>query len=149
MEVQRSPLTEQVIGCAIEVHKALGPGLLESTYQRCLAHEFDLRGLRSVWQAPLPVAYKGVHLDCGYRVDCVVERELVLELKTVEHVLPIHHAQILTYLKLLKIRQGLLINFNSKRLVDGLKSFLSDPDLTPRAMDSTSFIVSGGSLVEP
>ena len=98
---------------------------MESAYERCLAHEFALSGLRSVWQAPLPVAYKGVHLDCGYRIDCVVEDELLLELKTVERVLPIHHAQILTYLKLLKVRQGLLINVNSRRLVDGLKSFLA------------------------
>jgi GxxExxY protein len=114
-----------VIGCAIEVHRVLGPGLLESVYEHCLARELDLHGLRSVWQTPLPIAYKGVHLACGYRIDCVVEDELLVELKTVERVLPIHHAQILTYLKLLKVRQALLINFNSRRLIDGLKSFLA------------------------
>ena len=125
MEPQRSPLAEKVIGCAIEVHRALGPGLLESAYQRCLAHEFALNGLSAVWQVPLPIAYKGVHLACGYRIDCVVEHALLVELKTVERVLPIHHAQILTYLKLLEVRQGLLLNFNARRLVDGLKSFLA------------------------
>jgi GxxExxY protein len=124
MEPQRSPLAQKVIGCAIEVHRTLGPGLLESVYERCLAHEFALNHLRSVWQAPVPIAYKGVHIDCGYRIDCVVEGELLVELKTVERVLPIHYAQVLTYVKLLKVRQGLLINFNSRRLVDGLKSFL-------------------------
>jgi GxxExxY protein len=125
MEPKRSPLSEKVIGCAIEVHRVLGPGLLESVYEQCLAREFTLNGLRAVWQAPLPIEYKGVHLDCGYRIDCVVEDELLIELKTVERVLPLHHAQILTYLKLLKVRQGLLINFNSRRLIDGLKSFLA------------------------
>ncbi len=93
--------------------------------QHCLAREFVLHDLKSIWQTPLPIAYKGVHLECGYRIDCIVENELLLELKTVERVLPIHHAQVLTYLKLLKLKQGLLINFNSRRLVDGLKSFLA------------------------
>ena len=124
MELQRSPLAEKVIGSAIEVHKVLGPGLLESAYAHCLARELDLRGLRAVWQTPLPIDYKGTYLDCGYRIDCIVENELLLELKTVEYLLPIHAAQILTYLKLRRIKQGLLINFNSKRLVDGLKSYL-------------------------
>ena len=125
MEPQKHPLTEKVIGCAIEVHRSLGPGLLESAYQHCLAREFVLHDLKSVWQTPLPIAYKGVHLECGYRIDCIVENELLLELKTVERILPIHHAQVLTYLKLLKLKQGLLINFNSRRLVDGLKSLLA------------------------
>ena len=125
MEPQRSPLAEKVIGCAIDVHRTLGPGLLENVYEQCLAHEFALHGLKSAWQVPLPIAYKGVYLACGYRVDCVVENELLVELKTVERLLPIHYAQTLTYLKLLRLRQALLINFNSRRLVDGLKSFLA------------------------
>jgi GxxExxY protein len=125
MEIQRTPLAEKVIGCAIEVHKALGPGLLESAYERCLAREFALNGLKTVWQVPLAVAYKGVELHCGYRIDCVVEGALLIEIKAVDRLLPIHHAQVLTYLRLLHVKQGLLINFNSGRLIDGLKSFLA------------------------
>ena len=124
MGVHTSPLAEKVIGCAIEVHQSLGPGLLESAYEQCLAHEFAAQGLTFGRQVSLPVTYKGVYLDCGYRIDFLIERALLVELKAVEHVLPIHHAQILTYLKLLGVRQGLLINFNVGRLVNGLKSFL-------------------------
>jgi GxxExxY protein len=120
----REPLTGIVIGCAIEVHTALGPGLLESTYDGCFSHELTLRGIQFVRQVPLPVVYKGFQLDCGYRIDFLVENSLLVELKAVERVLPIHHAQILTYLKLLGVKQGLLINFNVKQLVSGLKSFL-------------------------
>ena len=87
VDPQRSPLTEKVIGCAIEVHRVLGPGLLASVYEHCLARELDLQGPRSVWQTPLPIAYKGVHLACGYRIDCVVEDELLVELKTGLHAL--------------------------------------------------------------
>jgi GxxExxY protein len=90
-------LTESVIGAAIEVHRTIGPGLLESAYEECLCHELHLRGIRFERQVPLPVAYKSVKLDCGYRLDLVVEDVLILEIKCVEHVLPVHEAQILTY----------------------------------------------------
>ncbi len=119
-----SELSNQVIGCAIEVHRALGPGLLESTYEQCLAHELKLNGIHFVLQHPLPVDYKGIRLDCGYRVDVLVQNEIILELKSVEQLLGIHEAQLLTYMKLAGIRQGFLINFNVRRLKDGLKSFV-------------------------
>jgi GxxExxY protein len=119
-----SELSNRVIGCAIEVHRVLGPGLLESTYEQCLAHELKLSGIHFLLQHPLPVDYKGLRLDCGYRVDVLVENQIILELKSVEQLLGIHEAQLLTYMKLAGIRQGFLINFNVKRLKDGLKSFV-------------------------
>jgi GxxExxY protein len=119
-----SELSNRVIGCAIEVHRVLGPGLLESTYEQCLAHELELSGIQFFLQHPLPVDYKGLRLDCGYRVDVLVENEIILELKSVEQLSGIHEAQLLTYLKLAGIRQGFLINFNVKRLKNGLKSFV-------------------------
>jgi GxxExxY protein len=105
-------LTEAIIGAAIEVHKAIGPGLLESSYQRCLAREFDLRGIRYRQEVDLPLTYKGVIIDCAYRIDFILEEKIVIELKSVEKLIPIHEAQLLTYLKLSKLRVGLLINFN-------------------------------------
>jgi len=122
--VEFSELSNRVIGCAIEVHRTLGPGLLESTYEQCLAHEFALCGIQFHLQHPLPIDYKGIRLDCGYRVDLLVENEIILELKSVEQLLGIHEAQLLTYMKLAHIRQGFLINFNVRRLTDGLKSFV-------------------------
>jgi GxxExxY protein len=118
---ERDPLTEKVIGLAIEVHRVLGPGLLESAYEECLCHELSLAGLSFDRQRPLPVCYKGIRLDCGYRLDIVVENELILELKTVEKLQPIHEAQLLTYLKLGTMRKGLLMNFNAVLLKEGLK----------------------------
>ena len=112
-------LTEKIIGAAIEVHRTLGPGLLESAYEECLCHELHLRGLSFQKQVPLPVSYKGVNLDCGYRVDVIVEDAVVLELKCIEHVLPVHEAQLLTYLKLLNKRVGLILNFYVAALVRG------------------------------
>jgi GxxExxY protein len=112
-------LTEKIIGAAIEVHRALGPGLLESAYEECLCRELNLRGLAFQRQVPLPVEYKGVKLDCGYRIDLVVEEAVVLELKCVEHTLPVHEAQLLTYLKLTGKRVGMIINFNVATLVRG------------------------------
>ena len=112
-------LTEQIIGAAIEVHRALGPGLLESAYEECLCREFHLRGLVFRRQVPLPVEYKGVNLDCGYRLDLIVGDEIILELKCIEKVLPVHEAQLLTYLKLTGKRVGLIINFNVPTLVRG------------------------------
>ena len=119
-----SQLSNRVIGCAIEVHRILGPGLLESTYQQCLAHELKLNGIEFTVEHPLPVAYKGLHLDCGYRIDVLVENQIILELKSVEEIKGIHQAQLLTYLRLSGIKQGFLINFNVERLVDGLRSFV-------------------------
>jgi len=112
-------LTEKVIGAAIEVHRALGPGLLESAYEECLCRELNIRGLAFQRQVPLPVEYKGVKLDCGYRLDLVVEDAVVLELKCVEHILPVHEAQLLTYLKLTGKHVGMIINFNVAALVKG------------------------------
>jgi GxxExxY protein len=112
-------LTEQVIGAAIEVHRELGPGLMESAYEECLCHELHLRGLKFERQMPLPVRYKDVNLDCGYRIDLVVEGPLILELKCLEHILPVHEAQLLTYLKLTGKRVGLILNFNVSVLTRG------------------------------
>jgi len=119
-----SDLSNRVIGCAIEVHRTLGPGLLESTYEQCLAHELKMASIAFHLQHPLPVHYKGLRLDCGYRVDVLVEKNIILELKSVEQLLGIHEAQLLTYMKLADIQQGFLINFNVKRLKEGLKSFV-------------------------
>ena len=106
-------LSEAIIGAAIEVHRATGPGLLESAYQNFLAHEFTLRGIAYAKEVSLPVEYKGVRLDCGYRMDFVIENRIVLEVKAVEKLIAIHEAQLLTYLKLSGKRVGLMINFNS------------------------------------
>ena len=124
LEFERSPLASAVISCAIEVHSQLGPGLLESAYEKCLAHEFHLRGLATVRQRVLPIDYKGILLDCGYRVDFVVENTLVIELKTVDRILPVHKSQVLTYLRLLQMRQGFVMNFNVALMRDGIKSVL-------------------------
>jgi len=124
MGIQTTPLGYSVIGCAIEVHSTLGPGLLESVYERSAAHEFRLKGLAFREQVPLPIHYKGVDVGLGYRVDFLFDRELVVEFKTVERLLPIHQSQLLTYMRLLGVRQGFLINFNVRRLTDGLKSML-------------------------
>ena len=121
--MERDPFTGQIIGCAIEVHRVLGPGLLESTYQQCLAHELHLHGIPFKLEHPMPVEYKGVQLDCGYRIDVLVDDRLILELKAVEEVSGIHKAQLLTYMKLSGIRTGLLINFNVQRLADGIERF--------------------------
>jgi len=117
----RDPLTERVIGAAIEVHRHLGPGLLESAYEECLCYELSLAGLTFERQVPLPVVYKEIRLECGYRLDVVVEKKLILELKTIEKILPVHEAQLLTYLKLTGIRKGLLLNFNVPVLREGIK----------------------------
>jgi GxxExxY protein len=114
-------LSNKVIGCAIEVHRNLGPGLLESTYEQCLAHEFKIEGMPFKLQHPLPVEYKSIKLDCGYRIDLLVANSLIVELKSVENVLPIHQAQLLTYMKLSGIKFGLLMNFNVKYMKDGIK----------------------------
>ena len=118
-------LTGQVIGAAIEVHKVLGPGLLESAYEECLCHELGLRKIRYERQKELPVEYKGVKLDCGYRLDILVPDQLIVELKACEILQPIHEAQLLTYLKLTGIKVGLLINFNAPVLKDGIRRLVN------------------------
>jgi GxxExxY protein len=115
------PLTEKIIGFAIEVHRQLGPGLLESAYEECLCYELKQSGLIFQRQLPLPVLYKAIRLDCGYRIDIVVEKKVILELKTVERLIPVHDAQLVTYLKLSRLRTGLLLNFNSPTLKDGIR----------------------------
>ncbi|HNS20577.1 MAG TPA: GxxExxY protein [Sedimentisphaerales bacterium] len=117
-------LSNRVIGCAIEVHRVLGPGLLESAYRQCLAHELASNGIACVSEHPVPVDYKGIRLDCGCRVDLQVEGTLIVELKSVEHIQPVHEAQLLTYMKLANVRIGLLINFNVARLKDGIKRYV-------------------------
>jgi len=114
-------LTGEIIGAAIEVHKALGPGLLESAYEECLCHEFKLRSFPYERQKELLIEYKGVKLDCGYRLDIVVWNKIILELKFCSELLPIHEAQLLTYLKLTNMKVGLLINFNVPVLKEGIK----------------------------
>ena len=113
-------ITRDVIGAAIDVHRALGPGLLESAYQVCLVHELRERGLRAAEQVPLPVRYKEVQLECGYRLDLVINDCVVVEVKSVETVLPVHRAQLLSYLKLSGHKIGLLINFNVRVLKEGV-----------------------------
>jgi len=114
-------LSSIVIGCAVEVHKNLEPGLLESTYEQCLAYELKKSKIPFMLQHHLPVEYKGVKLDCGYRIDLLVDDKIIVELKSVDNILPIHQAQLLTYLKLSGIRIGLLMNFNVKHLKSGIK----------------------------
>ncbi|MCA9972887.1 MAG: GxxExxY protein [Anaerolineales bacterium] len=116
-----NPLSNLIIGAAIEVHKQLGPGLLESAYEECLAHEFVLRNIPFERQKPLPVAYKDIQLDCGYRLDFLVGGSVVVELKSVAKLAPIHQAQMLTYLKLANCKLGLLLNFNVRYMKNGIK----------------------------
>ena len=122
MLARPSALVRSVIGCAIEVHRTVGPGLLESAYESCLTLELHDRGITFARQVPVPMLYKSRRLDCGYRADLIVENELLLELKAIERLLPIHQAQVLTYLKLIDLHHGLIINFNVRRLVDGIRS---------------------------
>lgn len=113
-------LTNEIIGAAIEVHQALGPGLLESAYEECLCHELSLRKIPFQRQVDLPVEYKGIKLDCSYRMDLIVKDVVVVELKAVQHLLPVHEAQLLTYLRLSERRVGLILNFNVNRLRAGI-----------------------------
>ena len=119
-----SDLTEEIIGAAIEVHKYLGPGLLETAYQVCMERELDLRKIRFEKQKSLPIEYKGVKLDCEYRLDLLVEHKVVVELKTVEELASVHEAQLLTYLRLTGCKIGLLINFNVPVLKNGVKRMI-------------------------
>ena len=117
-------LSNKIIGCAIEVHRELGPGLLENVYQQALSYEFSQAGIKFEIEAKLPVKYKGVFIDCGYRMDFLVEKKLIIELKSVDKLIPIHEAQLLTYMKLANISIGLLINFNVDLLKEGIKRFV-------------------------
>ena len=122
-------LTEIVIGCAIEVHRSLGPGLLESTYEMCLCRELSLRNILFERQKPIPVIYKGVKLDCGYRADLIVDGRVLLETKSIEQTSAIHDAQLLSYLKLSGMKVGLLINFNVRVLTHGVhRKILGPPE---------------------
>jgi len=117
----KQALTRKIISAAIDVHRALGPGLLESAYQACLCRELELHDLKFRQQVELPLLYKGLKLNCGYRIDFIVEEKVVLELKAVEGILPVHQAQLLTYLRLSGVRVGLLVNFNVPVLKDGIR----------------------------
>jgi GxxExxY protein len=114
-------LTHRIIGLAMHVHTRLVPGLLESAYERCVCHEFDQNALVYARQVELPLDYDGVQLDRGYRADIIVDNAVILELKSVEHILPLHEAQLLTYLRLSRCRIGLLLNFNTRSLKDGIR----------------------------
>ncbi len=114
-------MSNRVIGCAIEVHRHLGPGLLESAYEQCLAHELKVADIPFRLQHAVPVEYKGVHLDCGYRIDVLVDDKIIVEVKSVDALAAVHQAQLLTYMKLAGIPIGLLINFNVRVLKDGIK----------------------------
>jgi len=118
-------ISEKIIGCAIEVHKSLGPGLLESAYMECLCYELHNTGLIVVKEKPLPLIYKEVKLDIGYRLDLLVENKVIVEIKSVESLNDIHVAQVLTYLKISGCKLGLLINFNVLRLVSGIKRLVN------------------------
>jgi GxxExxY protein len=121
MEINQ--LTEKIIGCAIEVHKKLGPGLLESAYEECLSYELKSVGLAIERQVPVPVVYKDIKLECGYRIDILVEKTVIIELKAIETLAPVHEAQILTYMKFANKTMGLLINFNVTLLKNGIKRY--------------------------
>jgi GxxExxY protein len=122
--MQHDPLTHEIIGAALEVHRVLGPGLLESAYEECLAHELSIRKLEFRRQVPVPVVYKGVKLECGYRIDILVAGSVVLELKSIEAIAPVHEATLLTYLRLSGNTLGLIINFNVTILKDGIRRFV-------------------------
>ena len=119
-------ITKNIIGAAIEVHRTLGPGLLESTYEACLFYELEQKGLYVERQVELPIKYKNVSLETGYRIDLIVENDVIVELKSVKELLPVHTAQIITYLKIANKAKGLLMNFNEARLIDGVKRITND-----------------------
>ncbi len=116
-------ITDKIIGCAIEVHRNLGPGLLESAYEECLSYELHKKELFVERQLPLPVIYKEINMECGYKIDLLVEKTVIIELKSVDEIIPVHRAQILTYMKFAKKPIGLLINFNVKILKNGIQRF--------------------------
>lgn len=128
-EERLNKITETIIGVAIDVHRALGPGLLESAYEACMVYDLIQVGMKVEQQKPLPVVYRGVKLECGYRLDLMIENEVIVEIKSVEKVLPIHKAQLMSYLKLADCMVGLLINFNVEILKDGIQRVVNNfPD---------------------
>jgi GxxExxY protein len=124
--METNEITKNIIGAAIEVHRTLGPGLLESTYEACLFYEIEQMGLYVERQVELPIKYKNVCLEAGYRIDLIVENEVIVELKSVKELLPVHTAQIITYLKIANKSKGLLMNFNVAKLIDGVKRISYD-----------------------
>jgi GxxExxY protein len=124
--MQLNAVTEQIIGAAMEVHRGIGPGLLESAYEACLTHELRERGFLVEQQKPLPVIYKGVRLDCGYRLDIVVNESVIVEITAVEKLTTVHDAQLLSYLRLLNCRVGLLLNFHCTMLKNGIRRIVND-----------------------
>ena len=125
MALETVPSAEVVIGCAIKVHTELGPGLFESVYMPCLVHELQKAGVRVRQQVRVPLTYDGLDFDCAFRADLIVEEELIVEVKSVDKLSPVHHKQLLTYMRLSKINKGLLFNFNEKLLKDGIKSIVA------------------------
>ena len=136
MHTNINQVSQVIIGAAIEVHRTLGPGLLESAYEQCLSHEFSLRQIPFERQKPLPVQYKGVELDCGYRLDFLVSGMVVVEVKAIDALLPIHQAQLLSYLKLGGWKLGLLINFHVPLLREGIKRVVSGLEEPPESVTS-------------
>lgn len=124
VQMEFDDLSRKIIGCALQVHKILGPGMLESAYEECLAYELTSTGLMIHRQKPIPVIYKDIKLDCGYRLDLLVDQKIIIELKSVELLAPVHEAQILTYMRFAEIRLGLLINFNVTFLKSGIKRYV-------------------------
>jgi GxxExxY protein len=143
--LQENEITEKVIGAAIEVHRHLGPGLLESAYEECVCYELSRLGVKFQRQVHLPIDYKGLHLDCAYRLDLLVEDLVIVEMKALEEVLPIHKSQLLTYLRAANKRVGLLINFNVQALKDGISRIVNEytgPALPPSPRDLSVLRVS-------
>jgi len=134
-EIKRDPIVSTILDAAIEVHRRLGPGLLESAYQSCLVHELLHRGIRVEEQVVVPLVYKGVRLDSGYRLDLLIDGDIIVEIKSVETVLPIHEAQVITYLRLTGARQALLLNVNCVTMKAGIKSYLGDGNKVTRATE--------------
>ncbi len=124
--MDENKLSNLIVGAAIEVHRLLGPGLLESTYEECLCYELSLKKIPFERQAPMNVVYKGIQLDCGYRIDILVDKKVILELKSVAEIQPIHKAQLLTYLKLSGLKLGMLLNFNVQLMKDGINRFVNN-----------------------
>jgi GxxExxY protein len=128
--VENDPLTERIIGFAIDIHRHLGPGLLESAYEECLAFELKQAGILFERQINVPVVYKSIRLDCAYRLDLMIENQLIVEIKSVERLIPIHEAQLITYLRLTGLQVGLLLNFNSDVLKNGIRRLVHPHRLT-------------------
>ena len=131
-EERLNKITETIIGAAIDVHRALGPGLLESAYEACMVYDLIQVGMKVEQQKPLPVVYRGVKLECGYRLDLMIENEVVVEIKSIDKLLPIHKAQLMSYLKLADCKVGLLINFNVELLKDGIQRVVNNFPDSPR-----------------